>query len=194
MSVATARAISTAAAAAAVCRPRPAKHNEPLIAHTDGSCIFQHDPKRRMAGVGVFFGTGHADNLSEPLLGDQQDSPRAELQGAVRALERARRYPYRPLTINCDCYYVVLEGRRALGLERPIKGTRPNNDLLDRLARLVTTRQARVEFKHVKGHSTDFGNNAANDLAQKAARAAFDRHEKATAAAAIAESAAAARQ
>ena len=171
----------------------PKLDSAPLAVHTDGSCINQHDKVARMAGVGVFFGQGNPHNVSLPLLGAKQTNARAELEAMVLALELANKhYPLRPLAVYSDCSYVILEGQRVLDFAtkkntdyfKKDTSRRLNGDILMRLERAVLTRKTSLQFHKVKAHSGNYGNEAANDLAQRAARAAYSR-SKQTAAPAV---------
>ena len=149
-----------------------------LFGYCDGACKHQADAVRRMAGIGVWFGHEHPHNVSEPLLGDKQTSARAELAAIVRTIEQAEKIDgVLPLTIFSDSSYAVLELNRILHPRdlKVIKGERLNGDLLKALARLVLVRKAPVRVVKVKGHSTDAGNRAADQLASAAAERAYKR-------------------
>jgi ribonuclease HI len=160
---------------------------QPLDVSVDGSCINQHDKVVRMAGVGVFFGHENRHNVSMPLAGAKQTNARAELEALTRAIEIANQhYPVRPLTVYSDCSYALLEGQRVLDwtLKKntayflKAASTRTNGDILVRLERAVITRKTTLKFVKVKAHSGDVGNEAANDLAQRAARIASAQRKK----------------
>jgi ribonuclease HI len=158
--------------------------NKTLDSYTDGSCVHQSEPARRMAGVGVWFADGHEHNVSEPLPGDKQTSARAELVAIVRALEQAELIDGSlPLVVRSDSSYAVLEMQRILypDKHRAIRGERPNGDVLARLKAAVRARHAPVRIEKVDGHSDDPGNDGADLLARRAAQYAYEqRHSKQT--------------
>jgi ribonuclease HI len=156
----------------------PSVLSKPFHVYTDGSCIHQSDIVRRMAGIGVYFPTHNVHNISAPLPGEKQTSARAELVAVVRALEKAEAIDgLRPLVIHSDNTYALLETNRILAphKHKVIKGVRENADVLKELARLLLVRKAEVTTVKVKAHSGNPDNDAADKLAEHAARAAFDR-------------------
>lgn len=139
---------------------------------TDGACR-GNGKKRPRAGCGAFFGVGDPRNVSEPLPGALQTNQRAEMFAAIRALEVLRAEPAAPVQLITDSKYVIkgvtewIAGWKRRGWlassGKPVK----NRDLWERLDRLASART--VHWTHVKGHSGDPGNEAADALATRAA-------------------------
>jgi ribonuclease HI len=74
--------------------------NERPIVYTDGACE-RNGFEGAKGGIGVYWGEGHEDNLSEPLRGRQTNN-RAEIQAAKRAIDQAKRRGYRKVTLRTD--------------------------------------------------------------------------------------------
>ena len=74
-----------------------------VVVFTDGACIYNQIPSLHRAGVGVWWGDGHANNYSAPLPGQVQTNQRAELAAIIYA---AKNEP-RTLHIKSDSAYVV---------------------------------------------------------------------------------------
>ena len=74
-----------------------------VVIYTDGACICNQRPSLRRAGVGIWWGNGHAKNYSAPLPGQVQTNQRAELAAVIFALRNEER----PLRIKSDSAYVV---------------------------------------------------------------------------------------
>ncbi|CAE8729391.1 unnamed protein product, partial [Polarella glacialis] len=151
-----------------------------VIVFTDGACRDNQTPALRKAGVGAFWHTNHAMNISEPLLGHAQTNNRAELTAVIRVLQTDSR----SLDIRTDSKYVHdgcvlhLPKWRANSWK---SGSREisNKDLWLQLDCLLCRRPKRsILFTKVKGHSRDadvragrtssldkWGNDAADKLA-----------------------------
>ena len=124
-------------------------------------------------------------NLSEPLSGTRQTNQRAELTAIQRALEIAPRN--RPVTIYTDSNYSIkcvtewFVKWRANGWLNASKKPVENKDLIEKILTLIEQRRNmsqeissinKVEFVWVKGHATNEGNIAADELAVAGAREA----------------------
>ncbi|KAK7515182.1 putative ribonuclease H [Phyllosticta citriasiana] len=150
-----------------------------LTIYTDGSSL-GNGKKGAFAGVGVFFGPLDERNVSAPLAGPRQTNQRAELTAIQRALDLA------PLTrdvkictdskyaIDCATNWIISwkkkDWKTAAG--KPVE----NRDLIEAIDGRLEERKKlnRVtEFKWVKGHADDPGNQAADELAVQAARKAL---------------------
>jgi ribonuclease HI len=126
-----------------------------------------------------------ARNLSEPLSGTRQTNQRAELTAIQRALEIAPRN--RPVTICTDSNYSIkcvtewFVKWRANGWLNAARKPVENKDLIEKILALIDQRKNmsqeissinKVEFVWVKGHATNEGNIAADELAVAGAREA----------------------
>lgn len=124
-------------------------------------------------------------NLSEPLSGTRQTNQRAELTAIQRALEIAPRN--RPVTIYTDSNYSIkcvtewFVKWRANGWLNAARKPVENKDLIEKILALIDQRKNmsqeissinKVEFVWVKGHATNEGNIAADELAVAGAREA----------------------
>ncbi|GAB7357663.1 hypothetical protein MBLNU459_g0154t1 [Dothideomycetes sp. NU459] len=156
-----------------------------LNIYTDGSSL-GNGAHGAVAGVGVYFGPRNPNNLSEPLPGTRQTNQRAELTAIQRALELAPRN--RPVTIFSDSNYAIkcvtewFVKWRANGWVNAAKKPVENKDIVEKVLLLLEERHkiggkgAQVEFKWVKGHRDNEGNNAADELAVAGAREARTLH------------------
>ena len=155
--------------------------NTPVKIYTDGSSL-GNGAHGAVAGVGVYFGPRHPDNLSEALIGPRQTNQRAELTAIQRALELSPRN--RPLQIITDSNYSIkcvtewFIKWRQNGWLNSAKKPVENKDLIEKIINLLEQRQrigasrTKVEFVWVKGHANDPGNVAADELAVSGARQA----------------------
>ncbi len=126
--------------------------------YIDGSC------QKGRAGVGVWFGNGDARNVSERLEGAQQTNQRAELTALIRALEMA---PNVPLHVRSDSEYCVLGVNFRLNWWATTGWQeRANIDLWRRIHALLSRRAHSVVLEHVRAHSGNPGNDAADRLAK----------------------------
>lgn len=153
----------------------------PLKIYTDGSSL-GNGAHGAVAGVGVYFGPSDPKNLSEPLPGTRQTNQRAELAAIQRALELSPRN--RALQIFSDSNYAIkcvtewFIKWRANNWTNAQKKPVENRDLIEKVLSLLEERariggaRSRVEFVWVKGHASDVGNNAADQLAVAGAREA----------------------
>jgi len=77
-----------------------------IVVFTDGSCT-NNGKIGAKAGIGVWFGDNHPQNLSEPLTGTQTNQ-RAELMAALRAIQVVKKvYPNTPFEIRSDSSYLI---------------------------------------------------------------------------------------
>ena len=123
--------------------------------------------------------------MSEPLSGTRQTNQRAELTALQRALEIAPRN--RPVKIYTDSNYSIkcvtewyIKWRQN-GWLNSTKKPVENKDLIEKVLSLIEQRRNmsqeyssinKVEFVWVKGHATNEGNIAADELAVAGAREA----------------------
>lgn len=150
--------------------PIPAPAPGTRLVWTDGACQNNGKPGA-IAGVGVYFGDGDARNVSEPLEGAQTNQ-RAELKGAIRALEvlAADGDLRGPVQIRTDSRYVQkglhewLQGWKRRGWRTAGGDPVKNRELWEQLDAL-NARFADVTLVHVPGHSGIHGNEQADRLA-----------------------------
>lgn len=145
--------------------------------YTDGACSGNGYYGAR-AGVGVWFGPNHPNNISRPVTGSPTNQ-RAELEAVADALNAIPPHEQcEDTTICTDSAYVI----RALHDWIPrwkrngwktargqhVKHKELFQQVSDRLA-LLAAEQVKVAFRKVKGHSGDKGNDGADFLAKEGA-------------------------
>ncbi|KAM7537617.1 hypothetical protein Aperf_G00000077815 [Anoplocephala perfoliata] len=143
-----------------------------VLVYTDGSC--KGPQNNRRAGIGVFWGENHPWNVSERLVGRQTNN-RAEIEACIRALEQANKAGIKGVkivtdsqfTINCITlwYFKWLENGWKLADGRPVL---LKHDI-QRLANQLATPELHVSWCHSPGHSGKWGNEQADQLANKGA-------------------------
>jgi ribonuclease HI len=159
----------------AVPRAGPASTGEYIKIWTDGACR-GNGKKGAMAGVGVWFGPNDDRNVSERLIGDRQTNQRAELVAIKRALDMC------PLNRNAhivsDSNYAIkcvtewFISWEANSWKSSTGKAVENRDIVEEIILRIREREmckAKTKFEWVKGHSDNFGNNAADGLAVKGA-------------------------
>lgn len=125
--------------------------------YTDGSCN-GNGSENATGGIGVYFEDGI--EFSEQLEGHITNNV-AELKAIIKALEIAdEKYNSLNLIIHSDSEY-VLNG--ISGVNKIHK----NPELFDSIKKLVAKRKGTVEFKKVKGHSNNYGNDRADELSKR---------------------------
>lgn len=141
-----------------------------VVIHTDGACRGNPGP----GGWGAVLAMGaHQRRLS----GGERDTTnnRMELMGAIMALE-ALREPC-AVTLHTDSTYVMkgitewLPGWKARGWRTASRQPVKNQDLWERLDRAAQPH--RIDWRWVKGHAGDPGNEAADALANEGVEAAL---------------------
>jgi ribonuclease HI len=156
---------------------------------TDGSCKDQGNKLIRVAGLGVWFGDKHPANLSESVLG-KQNNQRAELCAFVRALEISRQCQFEKIIVYSDNEYTLGEANRMRKMKKPtivgFPATKPNLDILAVLAiQLEFWTPDKLEWDWVKAHDKSIGNNMADKLAKNASAAVKSKKRKADEAAQV---------
>ncbi|KHJ35453.1 putative ribonuclease h [Erysiphe necator] len=154
------------------------KFNENLIqVYTDGSSR-RNGSKEARAGVGVFFGTNDPRNLSEPLQGEQQTNQRAELTAVLRALQICPKD--KDVQIFTDSTYSInsLTKWYKIWLKNGWRTSNGfsvvNKDLVQAIRHLIDCRitlGSKTDLTWIRGHSQNFGNEAADRLAVSSATA-----------------------
>lgn len=144
--------------------------------YTDGACSNNQNSNAR-AGVGVYFGDNHPDNVSRPVHGSRQTNQRAELEAVHDAVETIhQRNDGRRYDIKTDSQYSVdaynnwgnkwQQNNWTTTKNEPVKHRDIIEPTLDRLNDLGD----RISISKVKGHSGNPGNDAADNLATRGAR------------------------
>lgn len=138
------------------------------------------------AGVGVFYGDGDARNVSRPLSPDERHTnQRAELHALAEALRAERTTATTtttsPLTIYSDSKYAICaitvwskQWRQSEWCKKNTGEPVKNRDIIERAAddweALQNDARRTVRVVHVRGHSGDPGNEAADQLAVRGAK------------------------
>lgn len=139
------------------------------IAHVDGSCV----PNPGPGGWAVVFDFGNGGTAE--LSGGENPSTnnRMELMASIMAIEKASKAE--PLTLITDSQYVKqgittwISSWKRKGWKTSFGEPVKNQDLWQRLDAAVQA-HGRIEWKWVKGHSGNPGNDRADRLANAAAR------------------------
>uniref|UniRef100_F1LDK0 Ribonuclease H n=1 Tax=Ascaris suum TaxID=6253 RepID=F1LDK0_ASCSU len=142
------------------------------VVFTDGACSSNghHGAK---AGIGVFWGDDHPDNVSEPLISGPPTNNRAELSAVITALRTACERNFSRLIICTDSNLLIksmnswIKTWRKNGWKTANGGDVKNKDLIVELDKLLE--KVKVHFKHVAGHAGIYGNEKADELARNGA-------------------------
>ncbi|KAF9056015.1 ribonuclease H-like domain-containing protein [Panaeolus papilionaceus] len=146
-----------------------------LVVYTDGACK-GNGKSGSVAGIGVWWGPNDPRNIAERCPGDQTNN-RAELIAILRMLEETP-ISSTPLLVKSDSQYSIncltnwifkwqSNGFR-LGDGSPIK----NAGIIKSIWAQLGIREAsgqKFRFKYVKGHSGHYGNDGADDMANRGA-------------------------
>ncbi|VDN20549.1 unnamed protein product [Gongylonema pulchrum] len=76
------------------------------VVYTDGACT-SNGHASAAAGIGVFWGEEHVDNISEPLAHGPPTNNRAEFTAVIRALETAISRQYQRLIVRTDSKLLI---------------------------------------------------------------------------------------
>ncbi|GMG18978.1 unnamed protein product [Ambrosiozyma monospora] len=162
-------------------------HEPPELAtvYTDGACKNNQNRFARRGGYGVFFGVNDKRNISAPLTGDNHTNQLAELTAIDKALDEiikvALKVKFTIVTDSkycIDCITKLANGWKQKGWlnaqGKPVANRAIIESILDKKALvnyLYTTCgwDDELEFRYVPGHSSDFGNEKADELARKGA-------------------------
>ncbi|VIO93546.1 RNase H family protein [Brugia malayi] len=142
------------------------------IVYTDGACSF-NGHVGATAGIGVYWGEQHVDNISEPLLRGPPTNNRAELEAVIRAVQMAIQRRYHQLIVRTDSNLLIqtmnswIHGWQKNGWKTSNGTTVKNQDLIIELNGLL--KNINVRFEHVAGHVGIYGNEKADQLAREGA-------------------------
>lgn len=140
----------------------PAKKRDITEVYTDGGAIHNGAPNA-VAGLGVFFGDGHPQNLSLPLPGVKQTNNRAELLALLLGILGTD--PQKASTVHTDSKYSIKAS------QNNVTEATANKDLI-RLLKTALEDRPLVQLKHVYGHKGTHGNEEADRLATEAIKKA----------------------
>lgn len=144
------------------------------IVYTDGACS-SNGRFGAVAGIGVWWGSGDERNLSERCPGSQTNN-RAEIYAIIRFLEEApTRGSKGRLVIRTDSKYTIncvmnwARNWEAKGWKTASGEKVKNAGMIQYLLALLSLRRSQgdiILFEHVRGHSGNVGNDAADYLAR----------------------------
>ena len=145
-----------------------------VVIYTDGACKGNPGP----GGWGAMLTTG--DNVKELFGGEMgTTNNRMELSAVIEALSALKRPCH--VTLYLDSEYVRkgitewIQGWKARGWRTAAKAPVKNVDLWQRLDALVSTGGHRIDWRWVKGHAGDPGNERADALANMGVERALGR-------------------
>lgn len=159
---------SSSSTAAPHISPHSSSQRTYLVAYTDGACP-GNGQAGAVAGVGALLYDAKGSKIleiSEKLpLCSPQTNQRAEIYAVIRLLEEAD--PDVALEIRTDSRYVVNAMTDWVFSWKQKKWNVPveNKDLFQYLTYLSARRTGPLRWVHVRGHSGDVGNDAADALA-----------------------------
>lgn len=145
-----------------------------VVIYTDGACKGNPGP----GGWGVLLKSGSTE---KELYGGERltTNNRMELMAVIQALQALKR-PC-AVTLNVDSQYVLkgmtewLAGWKAKGWRTSTKQPVKNQELWQALDELVNQRGHAIEWRWVRGHNGDIGNERADVLANKGVDVAMGR-------------------
>ncbi|ESO92455.1 hypothetical protein LOTGIDRAFT_120973 [Lottia gigantea] len=150
----------------------PFAESEGTIVYTDGAC-FNNGQKGATAGVGVYWGPHHKDNVSRSLDGRQTNN-RAEIHAAIIAIEQAKSKNIDKLVLYTDSEFLInsitkwIDGWKRrdwkLSTGKPVIN-KEDFEELDKALEGIN-----VKWVYVRGHCGNPGNEAADRLANEGAR------------------------
>ncbi|XP_052070537.1 ribonuclease H1-like [Mytilus californianus] len=145
--------------------------DEAVTVYTDGGC-FGNGRKGATAGIGVYWGDNHPDNLSERL-GGRQTNNRAEIHATARAISQAKARGITNLVLKTDSQFCIngitnwihkwKRNGWKLSTGQPVINKADFEELESSLQGI------NVKWVHVRGHRGVPGNEAADKLANEGA-------------------------
>ena len=146
--------------------------------YTDGACKGNPGP----GGWGVLLKSGSAQ---KELFGGERETTnnRMEMLAVIMALESLKRPCH--VILHADSQYVLkgmtewLAGWKARGWKTAARQPVKNVDLWQRLDALVSNAGHRIDWRWVKGHDGDPGNERADELANRGVEHALGRGHRA---------------
>lgn len=155
-------------------RPESENPQQAVVIYTDGACKGNPGP----GGWGVVLSSGDTE---KELFGGElaTTNNRMEMTAVIRALEALKR-PCQ-VTLYLDSEYVRkgitewIHGWKARGWRTAAKAPVKNVDLWQELDALVVASGHKIDWRWVKGHAGDPGNERADGLANKGVERALGR-------------------
>jgi ribonuclease HI len=152
----------------------PAISPQPVVIYTDGACKGNPGP----GGWGVLLRSG---DTTKELFGGELDTTnnRMEMTAVIEALAALKR-PC-AVTLHIDSQYVLkgitewIHGWKARGWRTAAKAPVKNVDLWQRLDALLVSGGHTIDWRWVRGHNGDPGNEHADMLANKGVERALGR-------------------
>lgn len=147
-----------------------------VVVHTDGSCENNGAPSGAKAGIGVVWNHGHEWNVSEPAEGDKATNNVGEIQAVTRAVRQATCHRITRLNIHTDSMFVIqcvtqwIPNWRTNGWRKSNNKDVINKKDLILLDEAIRDGGVQVKFTHVRGHTGDPFNEAADRLAAEGAK------------------------
>ena len=145
---------------------KPGALDGALVIYTDGACSGNPGP----GGWGVIM--YHGKRQKEMCGGDTSTTNnRMEMMAAIKALEAIKPGFSGPIVLFTDSTYVLkgitewIHGWKKRGWKKSDKKPVINKDLWQQLDALNSVRD--IQWKWVKGHAGDVGNEKADELARK---------------------------
>ena len=147
----------------------------PLVVYTDGGCTGLGTALAQ-AGIGIYFGANSACNVAAPVEGRVHTNQVAELQAVLGALRITAHFggPADQVLVRTDSTYTInvctvwYASWKSKGFRTAAGDPVKNLDLVHALHDALFPRGKRprnVRFEHVRGHSGEPGNAAADALA-----------------------------
>lgn len=142
---------------------------------TDGSCL-NNGKDNAMSGIGIFYGANDTRNVSSRLPVDKHTNNRAELCAILYTL--CTNLGSQSIVIHTDSRYsidciVQYSPRWKKNRWRKSSGDQVEwSEIISSIVELIESRNKKggsTEFIHVRGHSHDTNNDAADNLARMAA-------------------------
>ncbi|KAJ3804085.1 ribonuclease H-like domain-containing protein, partial [Lentinula aff. lateritia] len=134
----------------------------PLKIYTDGSCSNVGQPNA-CSGSGVFFGNPlHPLNTTARVTGKQTNN-RGELLAVLIAIQKS--HSKRRVEIYSDSEYAIRSIVYCAPKEAQSNWSCTNGDILHAICLWIASREAPIIFHHVRGHSNNAHNDAADNLA-----------------------------
>ncbi|XP_046455655.1 ribonuclease H-like isoform X2 [Daphnia pulex] len=146
--------------------------------YVDGSC-FENGKNGAKAGLGVFFGNGHAMNVSKAVQSDStQSNNSGELQAVKEALRVAKQCGIKKLKIHSDSQYVIkcfnywVKSWQTKGWMTSASTPVKNKKVIEEICDIWNSENIQIEWNFVPAHRGIRGNEAADRLAKNGAKRA----------------------